>query len=117
MYAIGRRNSFEECWALTQYWRGGCASIFVPDLQYWEDDFAQKCYAFLYDYEKTIGHKTTEKIYDKELKASLAMLTTDEAKAKAQLTLNNLKAIVKYYGDTSIGQYIKTSCDNWQSWL
>lgn len=117
MYAIGRRNSFEECWALTQYWRGGCTGIFEPDLQYWEDDFALKRYAFLYDYEETIGHKTTEKIYEKELKSSLAMLTTDEAKAKAQLTLNNLKTIVKYYGDTSIGQYIKTSCDNWQSWL
>lgn len=117
MYAIGRRNSFEECWALTQYWRGVCTGIFEPDLQYWEDDFAQKRYSFLYDYEKTVGHKTTEKIYDDELKASLAMLTTDEAKAKAQLTLNNLKTIVKYYGYTSIGQYIKTSCDNWQSWL
>lgn len=117
MYAIGRRNSFEECWALTQYWRGGCTGIFEPDLQYWEDDFAQKSYAFLYDYEDTIGHKTTENIYDQELKASLDMLTTDEAKAKAQYTLNNLVTIVKYYGDTSIGRYVKTSCDNWQSWL
>ncbi len=117
MYAIGRRNSYEECWALTQYWRGECTGIFEPDLQYWEDDFAQKRYAFLYDYEETIGHKATEKIYDDELKASLAMLTTDEAKAQAHFTLNNLKTIVKYYGDTSIGKYVKTSCDNWQSWL
>lgn len=117
MYAIGRRNSFEECWALTQYWRGECCGIFEPDLQYWEDDFAQRRYAFLYDYEETIGHKATEKFYDEEIKASLAMLTTDEAKARAHFTLNNLKTIVKYYGDTSIGQYIKTSCDNWQSWL
>ncbi len=117
MYAIGRRNSFEECWALTQYWRGECTGIFEPDLQYWEDDFAQKRYAFLYDYEELTGHKATEKIYDDELKASLAMLTTDEAKARAQFTLNNLITIVKYYGDTSIGQYVKTSCDNWQSWL
>lgn len=117
MYAIGRRNSFEECWALTQYWRGGCTGIFEPDLQYWEDDFARKRYAFLYDYEETIGHKTTEKIYKEELNAALAMLETDEAKAKAQYTLNNLKTIVKYYGDTSICKYVKTSCDNWQSWL
>lgn len=50
MYAIGRRNSFEECWALTQYWRGVCTGIFEPYLQYWEDDFAQKRYSFLYDY-------------------------------------------------------------------
>lgn len=117
MYAIGRRNSFEECWALTQYWRGGCTGIFEPDLQYRGDDFAQKCYAFLYDYEETIGHKTTEKIYDEELKASFAMLETDEAKAKAHFILNNLKTVVKHYGDTSIGKCVKTSCDNWQSWL
>jgi len=116
MYAIGRWNSFEECWALTQYWRGECTGAFEPNL-HWEDDFAQKYYAFLYDYEETVGHMVTEEIYDKELKASLAMLTTDEAKAKAQFTLNNLRTVVKYYGDTSIGQYIKTSCDNWQSWL
>lgn len=117
MYAIGRRNSFEECWALTQYWRGGCTGIFEPDLQYWEDDFAQKRYAFLYDYEETIGHKATEKKYNEELNAALAMLVTDEAKAKAQYTLNNLRTIVKYYGDTSIGKYVKTTCDNWESWL
>lgn len=117
MYAIGRRNSFEECWAFTQYWRGECTGIFEPDLQYWEDDFAQKRYAFLYDYEEIIGHKTTEKIYNEELKAALAMLETDEAKAKAQYTLNNLQTIVKHYGNTSIGKYVKSSCDNWQSWL
>lgn len=117
MYAIGRYNSFEECWALTQYWRGRCVGIFEPDLQYWDNDFAKKHYSFLYDYKKTIGHKSTEKIYGDELQASLAMLTTDEAKAKAQFILNNLITVVKFYGNTSIGQYVKTSCDNWQSWL
>lgn len=30
MYAIGRRNSFEECWALTQYWRGVVTDMFFP---------------------------------------------------------------------------------------
>ncbi|MDE5635052.1 MAG: hypothetical protein K2I52_01935, partial [Muribaculaceae bacterium] len=114
MYAIGRCNSFEECWALTQYWRGVCTGIFVPGLQYWEDDFAQKQYPFLYDY---VGHEVTERLYDDEIKASLAMLATDEAKAKAYYTLNNLPVIVKYYGNTSIGQYVKMSCDNWESWL
>ena len=29
-YAIGRRNSFEECWALTQYWRGEYIGLFEP---------------------------------------------------------------------------------------
>lgn len=117
MYAIGRRNSFEECWALTQYWRGKYSGKFEPIVNYWEEEIDSKKYAFLYDYEETIGHKTTEKIYDREVKASLAMLKGDEAKAQANYILNNLKTVVKYYGNTTVARHIKTSCDNWQSWL
>lgn len=117
MYAIGRRNSFEECWALTQYWRGWCSGIFVPLLPYRDDDFAENNYEFLYDYESTIGHNATEKIYSDEVRASLAMLTSDEARAKAHYRLNNLATVVRQYGNTPTARLIKTSCDNWKSWL
>lgn len=116
MYAIGRRNSFEECWALTQYWRGW-TGIFEPSLQYWDDSFCTDNYNFLYDYLRTIGHKATEDIYKKEVEASLAMLTTDEAKARAHYILRNLATVVKLYGDTSTAKLVKTSCDNWTAWL
>lgn len=115
MYAIGRRNSFEECWALTQYWRGGCVNRFYPALQYWEEKLSE--YGFLYDYETTIGHKTTEGIYEKEVAAALAMLATDEAQAKANYILGNLRTVVKRYGNTTTARYVKSSCDNWKSWL
>lgn len=116
MYAIGRRNSFEECWALTQYWRG-LAGIFRPELEYWEDDFAKKNYPFLYDYVKTTGHKATERIYEEEIKGALSMLATDEARAKAHYILRNLKSVVRDYGTTSTAQFVKASCDRWESWL
>lgn len=115
MYAIGRKNSFGECWALTQYWTGGNPDIFIPDLQYWGDGFCAKNYDFLYDHDQTVGIEDSK--YNNEVKSALAMMTTDEAKAKAHYILNNLVTIVKFYGNTTTGQHVKTSCDRWQSWL
>lgn len=115
-YAIGRRNSFEECWALTQYWRGWVAK-FEPSLQYWEYDFMSDNYSFLYDYVTSVGFQATEELYKKEVAASLAMITTDEARAKANYILGNLATVVKHYDNTSTARFIKTSCDNWKSWL
>lgn len=117
MYAIGRFNSFEECWPLTQYWRGMCDNIFEPELQYWEFDFGPKYYAFLYDYRTTVGHRATERIYNAERTAALAMLTTDEARAQANYILGNLATIVRQYPHTATARYIHSHCDNWRSWL
>lgn len=116
MYAIGRRNSLEECWALTQYGRG-FTMRFSPDLQYWEDDFAERNYDFLFDYHTGVGHKKTDEIYDREVRESLAMLTTDEARARAQYILGNLVTVARRYPDTSVGRFVRTSCDNWNNWL
>lgn len=114
-YAIGRRNSFEECWSLTQYWRG-YVDNFEPGMLY---DERSDChlYDFLFDYHFTIGHEKTEFIYDKEKEAALAMLQSDEAKAEAQYILGNLKTIIKLYPKTRTAQNVKTSCDNWRTWL
>ncbi len=117
MYAIGRRNSFEECWALTQYWRGDCIfDKFYPSLQYW-DDFADDNYNFLYDYNVSVGHRATESLYYSEIQASLAMLETDEARARAEYVLGNLVTVIRRYPGTSTATFVKTSCDNWKSWL
>ncbi|MDE6397536.1 MAG: hypothetical protein K2K84_09720 [Muribaculaceae bacterium] len=118
MYAIGRRNSFEECWALTQYWRGTGIDRFYPVMYvYYDDEFANENYAFLYDYEDSVGHKKTEEIFDRECKKALAMLTGDEAKAKADYILGNLLTVVKRYSKTKVAAFVRTSCDNWRHWL
>ena len=105
-YAIGRRNSFEECWALTQYWRGGCFGWFSENYD-----------NILYDYEEAIGSEKTEEIYKNEVKKALAMLQSNETKAEAEYILGNLITIIRYYGNTKTALHIKTSCDNWRSWL
>lgn len=116
MYAVGRRNSFEECWALTQYWRGGVA-LFYPALGYGGERLSETTYDFLYDYESQKRYKETEEIYDRELAAAEAMLQSDEAKAKANYLLGNLKTIVVRYGNTPTARFVKSSCDNWKNWL
>lgn len=116
MYAIGRRNSFEECWALTQYWRGWVCR-FDPFFDCYDDNLAKEVSYKLYDYTETEDQKATEALYKKEIEAALAMLTTDEARAKAHYILGNLATVVKHYGTTNTAYHIKTSCDNWQSWL
>lgn len=117
MYAIGRRNSLEECWALTQYWRGECCGLFSPQLEYWEEDFAEEKYSFLYDYSSAKDYKKTEAEYNMGIEAALAMLESDEAKAKAEYILGNLKTVVARYGDTTTGRFVKTSCDRWKQWI
>lgn len=121
MYAIGRRNSFEECWALTQYWRGdgrAAVGIFAPALDYWcDDDFSARNYGFLYDYLSAGGMEATEELYRREVNAALASFASPEAKARAHYLLGNLKTIVKHYGNTPTARHVKSSCDNWESWL
>lgn len=116
MYAMGRRNSFEECWALTQYWRG-YTDLFDPILQYGQHEYCNEHYSFLYDYLTTVGHEATEKLYSDEMRSALAMLSTDEARAQANYILGNLPVIVRRYGNTATAHRVKTSCDNWRAWL
>lgn len=116
-YAIGRFNSFEECWALTQYWRGNVINRFSPILQYWDDYNSLSGYDFLYDYNRSVGHRQTEEVYDREVSKALHQLVSDEAHAEAEYIMGNLKTVVRKYPDTSTAETVRTSCDNWKNWL
>lgn len=121
-YAIGRRNSFESCWALTQYWSGVDCVLFEPYWDVWHtdsesSDIGCRYDAFLYNYtENEALIRETESVYQREVKAALGMLS-DEARAEAEYMLGNNKTVVKHYGNTSVAKSIKSSCDNWKSWL
>lgn len=114
-YAIGRRNSLEECWALTQYWRGFIGHLIQPGLQYW-DEAKYPGLAFLYEYGYSDSN-AAEKRYSQDIDDALAMLATDEARAQAQYLLGNVKTVIKLYADTKTGKKVKTSCDRWRQWL
>ncbi|MCH5220171.1 MAG: hypothetical protein J1F20_06320 [Muribaculaceae bacterium] len=117
MYAIGRWNSYENCWALTQYWRGENCNLFYPHLYYiWPTDGFDK-YDFLYDYSSYEDYQNTQRIFDEEVEKGMAMLVTDEAKAIAEYIFGNVKTVIKRYPDTPTAATIRKSCDNWWSWL
>ncbi len=128
-YAVGRRNSLANCWALTQYWRGECIpELFIPQLQYWDEMLT--CYNFLDDGGTQNGFgfrhysefetrdSKSEKLYKAECEKALAMLRSDEAKAKAQYILNNFKTVMKRYPNTAAARRVKKNpCDTWRTWL
>lgn len=117
MYAIGRWNSTDRCWALTRYWKGTCYSVFRPSLDNWHDDFYMSKYRFIYDRETADTSPLSDQKYNDEVAAALAMLKTDDAKARANYILGKRATIIKLYGNTSTARFIKTSCDNWRNWL
>lgn len=115
LYAVGRRNSFDRCWALTQYWRG----FYLPTLFYltFEYSFTESDdYDFLYDYDVD-DYEETEADFEREVREALAMFRSDEERAKAEYFLGNLKSVVRRYPDTQMAEYVRTSCDCWRNWL
>ncbi len=115
-YAIARRNSLEDCWALTQYWRGCVPQLFTP-----EYDAVDLClvnrFPELYDYETTVGCEATQTVFGREVKAAMAMLTTDAARAEAEHMLFHLKTIIRRYPHTPAAREVKSSCDRWRHWI
>lgn len=111
-YAMGLRNSFEQCWALTQYWRGMVCNRFIPILDYWDSDECRLDFLYNYDNQKFI-----EENYKTEVSQALASLVSDAAKAEAHYLLGNVKTVIKHFPDTPTAEYVRTHCDNWHDWL
>lgn len=116
MYAIGRRNSMGHCWALTQYW-DGYVGVFEPVLYWWDEEKVSDVYDFQDRYYEKFDSDAADDLYDKEVRSSLAMLATDEGRARALYILGRLPEVVKSYSGTVTARHIKTSCDNWRHWL
>ncbi len=115
-YAVGLRNSFEKCWALTQYYRGCIPGRFVPSLtDYgWEDYEPLAKWFTTYTEE---DQAETSATFQATIDNLLATTTDPEALAQIHLQLRNLITIARRYPDTAVGKMLATSCDNWHNWL
>lgn len=111
-YAIGLRNSFEQCWALTRYSEGYVWTEYTSYID--TGNNLENRIPFLYEYDDS---DEVELKMQREIEASMASLASDDAKARAELMLGNVKTIVKRYGDTPTAQYVKSNCDRWRNWL
>ena len=91
-FGIGLRNSFDYCWALTQY-RRGWVDFFQFD---WEDD--------------ALTQQAMERA-DKLFSTALKSFTDDEYAAQAQLLFCNYKTVNDRYPETLAGRTVKGHCD------
>lgn len=97
-YGLGLRNSFDYCWALTQYgrgWVGGSISF------YWED--------------ATLTQQALQRA-DRLLSKALNTFTNDEFAAQAQLRFCNFKTVKERYSNTLAWQRIQGRCDTYKDY-
>lgn len=91
-FGMGIRNSFDYCWALTQY-RRGWVCYFGSD---WEDvDLTQQAV----------------KRADRLLAQAMNAFTDDEYAAQAQLVFCNFKTIAERYPETTAAEIVRGHCD------
>ena len=96
-YAIGLRNSFDRCWALTQYYRGTSYWGQVCEKRDWESD----------------EHTSAAKNRAKELmKLACEIVTDDEVAADIHYELCQFATIAEKYPDTLKGVLVRGHCDN-----
>ena len=91
-YGIGLQNSFDYCWALTQYRRG------------WE-------YYFGTDWEMMDLTEQALKRADRIICKALNSFTEDEFVAQAQLLFCNFKTITENYPETLAADIVRGHCD------
>ena len=114
-YAIGRRNSLEVCWALTQYWKGSALSLFLPSYSNCGDNL--EGFPELYDFGDEEDLEEVDAIFDRESKAAIAMIKSKAVRAEAEYLIINLATIAVHYPDTPTGKKVKTSCDQLRNWF
>lgn len=118
-YAVGRYNSLEDYGFLTQYWRGEGVLLFSPASEFYYGDYETKDgkpYGFLYNYGEE-DSKAAKAVYKREVASAKAMLTTDEARARAEYLMGNLRTIILRYSDTAVAGQVRAHCDRWRQWL
>lgn len=93
-YGIGIRNSFDYCWALTQY-RRGWVCCFESD---WECEELSHC-----------AMERVKQIFNKALNT----FTDDEFAAQAQLLFGNYKTITVLYPQTLAANIVRGHCDTY----
>lgn len=95
-YAVGLRNSFDYCWALTQYKFGWL----WDEMMYYDWQADETCSNAM----QRVGQLFNE---------ALAMFTDDEFAAQAQLRFSNYQTVVKRYPKTFAAASVRGNCDGY----
>lgn len=112
-YAIGRYNSFNTCWALTQYWNGNAEQRHYQPLYFgWDGTFTLD---YLLDTPREM--KGLEGWMVDEITTAYEALKGDAAKARASMMLRNYRTIARRYPNSEEGRQLAARCDRWKDWL
>jgi hypothetical protein len=98
-YAVGIRNSINDCWALTQYYFSAYRD---DDTEYWTHS----------DSWKRANAKS-----EKLIKEAFAMFTNDESAAYSYRFLGYNKKVLSEYPNTQMAEYIRRHCDNLRDYI
>lgn len=113
-YAIGRYNSFNSCWALTQYWAGNAnQSNYQPF--YWTWDGETRGLDYITDVPRQL--KEVDEAFEREINDIIGSLKSPEALAQANFLLRNYRTIARRYPDSPEARYLSAHCDRWHDWL
>ena len=96
-YATGMRNSFDRCWALTQYYRGTSYWGQVVEKRDWESEP-----------EAIRARNRSSKLF----KTAFALFSDPELAAKALYEIHQYRTLANKYPDTETGQLVRGNCDN-----
>ena len=96
-YATGIRNSFDLCWALTQYYRGVSYR-------------GQVCYKRNWEEEELAIAARKRAVELSQMACDMA--TDDEVAANINYALLNFKTVAKRYPNTTKGELVRGQCDN-----
>ena len=96
-YALGLKNSFTNCWDLTQYYKGQYFWNQVNNKRKWESDALTIAAT---NKSKSLFALATETATDPEIKANI------------QYSLCNFRIVAEKYPNSSKGQLVRGACDN-----
>lgn len=112
-FALARFNSFKDCWALTQYWKGDANQCNYRPF-YWQWDGKEREINYL---KELTGLIPTEKWLKSEILKGMREIHSPEIKAEAEYLQGNYLTIAKHYPLSKAGELLASHCDSWTDWL
>lgn len=110
-YAIGRYNSLNTCWALTQYWLGASNQCYYCD---YLCDYGYK-FKFVIDTPREL--KGLGNWFEQEVEDLFKTMKNPESIAEVHLILRNYRTLAKNFPETKAAKFIASRCDSWNDWL
>lgn len=98
-YAVGLRNSFDYCWALTQF-KHGCL---WEDIEHFDWQRDETCLNAMQRVEMLFSE-------------AFVTFTNDEYAAQAQLRFSNYRTVMERYPNTQVWRNIRGRCDSYKDY-